>query len=195
MIEVLLLRNVWLVTFFWGLLYLSDYYLTIYAAREFRTRLGAHVQFEGSYELTPAFQKDVDGLKLFSRAFTWRWLFSLVLIPVIYWISLYIFEDLLIYLFLTGGLFLRGAAIHLRHLRNVGMARLTSQPGSIRGTVQYSRWLNLRMSALELFGFGVFFLLVAAVAGSWFFFGGGVITCITGLQHWMMTRKLKPALP
>ena len=195
MVEFLLLRNVWFVTFLWGLVYLSDYYLTIYSAREFYGRLGKHIRFEGSYELTPAFEKDIDRLRLFSPAFFSRLLISLALIPAIFYISLYLFEDVFLYLFLIGALFLRGVAIHMRHLRNISMAVLTRQPGSMRGEIAYSRWLNLRMSALELLGFGVFFLIAAAIDRSWFFLGGGIITTITGFQHWLMTRKLKPALP
>ena len=49
----------------WIILYTSDYYLTIYSARGFR-EIG-HFQFEGSFELTPQYQKDIDALKPVSR--------------------------------------------------------------------------------------------------------------------------------
>ena len=45
----------------WIILYISDYVLTIYSARGFR-EIG-HFQFEGSFELTPQFQRDIDALK------------------------------------------------------------------------------------------------------------------------------------
>ena len=57
----------------WIVLYISDYYLTLYAARGFK-EIG-HIQFEGSYELTPQYQKDIDALTPVSR----RHLIALVL--------------------------------------------------------------------------------------------------------------------
>lgn len=49
----------------WIILYISDYYLTLYWARGFREI--RHFQFEGSFELTPQYQKDIDGLKPISK--------------------------------------------------------------------------------------------------------------------------------
>lgn len=195
MIGIWLLQNVWLVTILWALVYISDYYLTIYSARQFAGPMRRHIQVEGSFELTPVFQKDVDALKMFSPAFFSRLLISLALIPAIYVVALNLFENLFLYEFLIGGLFLRSASIHLRHLRNVTTAILVRRPGSMRGKVENSRWLTLRLSGAELMGFGVLFLLAALVASSAFFLGGGVITSITGIQHWAMARKMQPALP
>ena len=47
------------------ILYISDYYLTIYSARGFRET--GHFQFEDSLELTPQYQKDVNAFKPISK--------------------------------------------------------------------------------------------------------------------------------
>jgi len=190
MLETFVYGNVWLAMFFWGLVYLSDYYLTIYAARHYHDALGNFMHYEGSYELTPAFQKDIDTLNPFSRAFYWRWLFSLVLIYAVYWVARILPGGSLLYSFLLGGLFIRELVIHMRHARTISLIWLAKKPGAIRGSVEYSRWLNLRLSAVELVSFGLFFLLLAIFTSSWFFFGGALITAITGFQHWLYTRKM-----
>ncbi len=63
----------------WIILYISDYYLTIYSARGFR-EIG-HFQFEGSFELTPQYQKDIDTLRPVSRRhITLLFVYSLIIL-------------------------------------------------------------------------------------------------------------------
>ena len=191
--EEFLIKHVWITAILFGIVSLADYYLTIYGARLFRDTLGAHVQNEGSYELTPTFRKDVDNLRLFSPAFAWRLIFTMALLPVIYWLSYSLLGIGWPYLFLAGGLFLRAVPILLRHMRNIGLGLLAREPGSIQGSVTYSQRLNFRLSAVELVGFAAFFLITAVVLNSAFFYGGAIITGITGLQHWSYGRKTSPA--
>lgn len=187
-----LIEHAWIITILWGIVYLADYYLTIYGARLFREILGPHIQTGGSYELTPVFRKDVDNLRLFSPAFAWRLIFSMAMFPVIYWISYSLLGTGWPFLFLAGGFFLRSVPILLRHMRNIGMALSAREPGSIQGSVTYSLKLNLRLSAVELWGFAAFYLITAVVLNSAFFYGGAVICAITGLQHWSYARKQSP---
>lgn len=195
MLTAFFAQNLWLVALLWALTYLSDYYLTIYSARLFKSNLQAHILHEGSLELTPIFQKDVDNLKLFSGAFYSRLAFSIGLVLVIGWLFNGPLELPYAYHFILGGLFLREAAVHLRHFRNISMAKCANQTGSLRGKVEYSRWLIYRTSALDLWSYAAFFLLISFFAGFWFFFGGAFFTAFTGLQHWQISRKFKPALP
>ena len=62
-------EKLWLILPIWVLVYLSDYYLTILGARAYEAGAKEHLLFEGSYELTPTFQKDVDALRVFSPKF------------------------------------------------------------------------------------------------------------------------------
>jgi hypothetical protein len=59
-VENLLAASPWTGVALWIILYISDYYLTLYSARGFH-EIG-HFQFEGSLELTPQYQKDIDAL-------------------------------------------------------------------------------------------------------------------------------------
>ena len=53
--------NIWLALAIWVVSYCADYYLTLYSARLYRAQAQAHFAFEGSLELTPYYQADIDG--------------------------------------------------------------------------------------------------------------------------------------
>ena len=63
--ELWLAQSPWIGIILWIILYISDYYLTIYSARGFR-QIG-HFKFEGGPELTPQYEKDIEALKPISR--------------------------------------------------------------------------------------------------------------------------------
>ena len=53
----------------WALLYISDYACTIASAGAYRAGVSEYIEFEGSFELTPYYQADVNALRHFSRRF------------------------------------------------------------------------------------------------------------------------------
>jgi hypothetical protein len=61
-IESYMLNHPWLVILIWIVLYTGDHYLTIIGARLHRKQ--NIFEFEGSYELTPECQSDIDGQPL-----------------------------------------------------------------------------------------------------------------------------------
>lgn len=63
------LTSLWPGLLVWILLYVSDYTLTITCARLYRNGVNEKLVFEGSYEITPYFQKDIDTLRLASPRF------------------------------------------------------------------------------------------------------------------------------
>jgi hypothetical protein len=63
MMNLDLLDNLWSGLAVWTALYASDYSLTLACARMYRHGVGEKIVFEGSYELTPYFQPDIDALK------------------------------------------------------------------------------------------------------------------------------------
>jgi hypothetical protein len=186
------LLNIWFITVLWVVIYLSDYYLTIYGARSIRTHLVEYITYEGSLELTPVFQKDVDRLRKFSPAFFLRLLFSTILLPAIWYLSLVFLGMPEFLLFALGGLFLREAVVHLRHFRTIALALFARDPSAIDGKIKYSRWVNLKISGIEILSFAGFYMLLALALGSWFFLGGAVSCLVTGMSHWRMAQKSYP---
>src|SRR5258706_12053001 len=119
----------------WIILYISDYYLTIYSARGLK-EIG-HFQTEGSFELTPQYQKDIDALKLVSKLHVTLLVVYSLLLLVLWWVfdSLFFFPWL--YRFYLGMFLLLEIAVHIRHLRNVFIVREVKKNGGVDGQVTY----------------------------------------------------------
>ena len=190
--EYWLSTSPWPGVILWMILYTSDYYLTIYSARGFR-EIG-HFQFEGSFELTPQYQKDVDALNPVSK----RHIVLLVLLSVLVYILWWVFVDLVyfpgLYELYLGMFLLIEVAVHLRHLRNIFLIREIRRHGGVEGQIAYRKWFSYRVSAFEVNLFGVLFLIIALLHFSTFFFGGAIICFATGFRHNQLAKKTK-ALP
>ena len=191
--EYWLATSPWPGVILWIILYISDYYLTIHSARGFRA-IG-HFQFEGSYELTPQFQKDVDALKPIST----RHIAMLILCSLIIFLLWWVIADLLarpwLYNLYLGLFLLVEVAVHLRHLRNVFLVREVRKHGGVEGQISYRKWFTYRISAFEFYMFSVLFLLIAALTYSLFFLGGAIMCFGTGFKHSRMAKKAKSNPP
>ena len=66
MLEELLVNNLWLAIPAWIAIYVLDYQLTITSARLYQAGAKDYLGIEGSVELTPQYQKDVDAVRRFS---------------------------------------------------------------------------------------------------------------------------------
>ena len=181
-------QSIWLILAIWGFTYLADYYLTIVSAKNHRDYLSEYISYDGSFELTPQFQKDVDGLKLISPQFLMRWSLSFLIIYILWWLSVRVIQLPQYFYFLFGALFLREVAILLRHLRNLSVYYIAKN-GGIKGRIEYSRWFVLKLSAAEFFSFCFVYLVFAIIAGSWFFLGGILGCLVIAIQHWILSKK------
>ncbi len=179
----------------WAAVYTSDYYLTLYGARLYRSGPHRHLEFEGSYELTPVFQRDIDLMRRVSARFLLALAFSAVALFGVWLIGVRALRVEWPLAVLLGGLVLREAAVHLRHFRNIAMFRMARQTGALAGKLVYPRWFLLRSSAFELFSFAAFFLFLAAIVGGWFFVGGALSCAATGFQQLRRSGKAVMQVP
>ena len=182
------LQNIWLIITIWGFIYLADYYLTIISAKKYRESMQEYIRYEGSFELTPQFQQDIDALRLFSPQFLIRWLLSMPMIYTVWWLSVKVLEQPSFFYFLVGALVLREVAVHLRHVRNLALYTHVKS-GGVKGKIEYSRWLVLKLSAAELLSFCFVYGLSAIFVKSWFFSGGAFSCFVVALQHWRLSKK------
>jgi len=181
----------WYGVILWIILYSSDYYLTLISARGFR-QVG-HFHFEGSFELTPQYQKDIDDLRPISRLHITLLIGYSILILVIWWITrLSMFLEWT-YPFYLGMLLLVEVAVHLRHFRNLAIIRELHRNGGVEGQITYRKWFSYRNSANELYITGSLFLLVALLTYSLFFLGGAIMCYGTGFKHARLAKKTKSA--
>jgi hypothetical protein len=173
----------------WVILYISDYYLTIYSARGFR-EIG-HFQFEGSFELTPQYQKDIDALKPVSKLHVTLLILYSVLIIFIWWFTRLLIYFPWTYLLYLGMFLLLEVAIHLRHLRNISLIREIRKSGGVAGQISYRKWFTYRISASEFYTYSALFLIIAVLNSSTFFLGGAIMCLGTGFKHSKLAKRAK----
>jgi hypothetical protein len=187
--EYWLSTSPWPGVILWLILYTSDYYLTIYSARGFR-EVG-HFQFEGSFELTPLYQKDIDALKPVSKRHIFLLILCSLLIVFIWWVTKQLFFFPWTYLLYLGMFLLIEVAVHLRHLRNLSLIREIRRGGGVEGQISYKKWFSYRISASELYLYSVLFLIIAVLTYSPFFLGGAITCLVTGIKHSRLAKKTK----
>lgn len=187
--EFWLASSPWPGVILWVILYVSDYYLTIYSARGFR-EIG-HFQFEGSFELTPQYQKEIDALKPVSKLHITLLILYSLLIVFIWWFTRMLIYFPWTYLLYLGMFLCLEIGVHLRHLRNVSLIREVRRNGGVDGQISYRKWFTYRISASEFYTFSTLFLIISVLSYSTFFLGGAIMCLGTGFKHSRLARKAK----
>jgi hypothetical protein len=179
--------SVWPGLTVWVLLYISDYALTIACARLYRGGVSEKLAFEGSYEITPFFQRDINSLRRISPRFLVMLFVTTFLMATVWYLSEQSTPEL--YVFLSGSMILLELTVHTRHLRNLFMFRAMGKSDCVRGRIEYSRPFILQMSSDELFIFSAFFLLLFVFTQSWFVLGGAMSCFSTAIKHRRLAQK------
>jgi hypothetical protein len=179
--------SVWPSLTVWILLYISDYALTITCARLYRAGVCEKLAFEGSFELNPIFQKDIDSLRRFSPRFLAMLFVTSGLLATVWFLSSESAPGM--FVFLSGAMILLEMTVHTRHLRNFFMFRAMLKSDSVRGRIEYTRPFILRMSSDELFIFSAMFLLLFVFTQSWFVLGGAATCFSTAIKQRRLARK------
>ena len=180
----------------WVVLFISDYTMTLLCARMYQAGVNEKLVFEGSYEITPFFQKDIDSLRVVSPHFLMALVFNALLISIIWWCS-YDSGIPQLYHFMLGALISVQLVVHTRHWRNFFSFRAMLANDSIRGRIEYPRTIMLKLSSSECLVFAGFLLIFFVFTESWFILGGSVGCLSLAFKHWRFARKhaLKLANP
>ena len=181
-----LLTRLWPGLFAWGVLYVSDYAFTLTCARLYRAGVSNKIALEGSFELNPYFQADIDSLKKVSPRFIFALVLGWVWLSGIYWITRE--PQLGVYEVALGAMILSELAIHIRHMRNLFLFREIANSDTVRGRIEYSRPLVLRMSSVELCGFAGAFALIFVFSQSLFTLGGAMGCLAMAWKHRRLAR-------
>lgn len=182
-----LLVTAWLGPTLWAAVYVSDYVLTVICARLYRAQ--DHVVFEGSYEITPFFQADIDSLRMFSPRFVGALMVTTGYVWLVRRLTISVGQAL--YLVVLGAMLLIQATVHIRHLRNWFL--FSKGAGLIHGRLTYPRRFLLTVSAFELTLFAGLYLGLYLVTSSGFVLGGGLACGIVAINHYRLARRLNPA--
>ena len=190
MLESYLLSRPWLVAAIWAVLYASDYYLTIWGAklREAQDVLAT----EGSYELNPFFQKDVDRKRLVGRAFLiWLILGAVVLVGAGYLVD----EPRKAYGFIAGMFVLPHLCVLRRHVSNIVLLKEVLRPESgVSGHLKVKRHVAHRECGYELGMYAFTAIVLFAVTDSYILLGGAFMLALMSRRQFIYSKraKLKP---
>jgi hypothetical protein len=182
-------ERLWPGLVFWGGLYISDYYLTLVCARLYQNGARNKLALEGSYEITPYFQADIDSLRAISPRFIAAFLWTEAWLAATWWLSQQ--STFSFYEIVFGSMVSVELAIHIRHFRNLFLFRAIVRSDEVQGRIQYSRPMSLRISAVELYGFATLFFLLSVFTQSWFTVGGTLSCFVTATKHLRLAQKAK----
>jgi hypothetical protein len=186
-----LFEHAWPGMVVWGLFYVSDYALTTVCARLYGRQ--KTIVFEGSYEITPFYQRDIDSLRVVSPRFIFILLLTLGGLGFL-WILNESSPAPELWQFVLGALVGVQLAVHMRHLRNLVLLRSINHAELVRGHIEYGRSVILRASSWECFAFSGFFLTLFAFTLSWFILGGALACFSLGVKHRRLAGRLHTGL-
>ena len=182
-----LLDNLWPGMLVWSVLFISDYSLTLACARLYRRGVQERIVFEGSFEITPYFQSDIDSLKVVSPRFLGAMLLAWVYLAAVWFLAGQSLPHL--YEFVLGALISSQLAVHVRHFRNLFLFRAIAGTDAVQGRIQYPRPLMLRMSSVELLAFSASFGVLFVFTSSWFLLGGAFACLSLARKHRRLAKK------
>ena len=174
---------------FWAALFVSDSNLTVTCARMYQAGVREHLVFEGSYELTPYHQADIDALRRFSPRFLFALVAASALLAGLWFLSVDDSFAPKVYETALGALILIQLTIHVRHVRNYFLFKAVLSGQGIGGRMEYTRPTMLTHSSVELFSFAALYGLLCIPTASWFIFGGAVACVIVGTKHRQLARE------
>jgi hypothetical protein len=180
----------------WALLFISDLNLTMICARMYQAGVREYIVFEGSYELTPYHQKDVDAQRRFSPQFLIALVAACTLMALLWRVTIGESSLGVAYEVMLGMLILSQLTIHVRHLRNYFLFRQILAGTGVSGRIEYARPAILTNSAVELFSFAALYAILFALTTTWFLLGGAFACAILGLKHQQLARQaaVRPAM-
>ncbi len=169
----------------WSALYISDYSLTLMGAKLYRAGARDKIAMEGSYEITPLFQADIDALRTISPRFVAALVLFNVLLAVLWNLTRW---QPGFYEFALGAMILSQLAVHMRHCRSISLFHIIAGGDAVRGRIEYSRSALLKMSYLELLTVCGFLMILFVFSPSWFLLGGAAACGSIAWKHWKLAH-------
>lgn len=181
----------WAPIMVWSAVYISDYAFSVYNARLYRSGAYNYYEFEGSLELTPQFQDDIDNLRWVSPRFIRAFLLSNIMVVGVWWLTIEWSEWPQVFRFVLGGMLLLEAVVHLRHLRLFVLFKQLATGQGVEGKIRQTQWIGYQASGWEFIAFAGLWLLLGIISSSWFILGGAFMNAITGIQHLRWGKKVR----
>lgn len=178
----------------WVIVYLCDYFLTLHGNRLRTTLAREHIGMDGSYELNPYYQRDIDANRRLSRRFVLMLVLLLVWL-ILMWYCANTLKAPEIFSAATGYLLLMELPILERHIQNISQFNAMKTPGAVVGFITYARWIQLSLSG-HIFGYWlVAYLVLFLLTGSWLFIGGAVAMLNLFIRFTVRGQRLRGRSP
>ena len=158
----------------WLVVYLADYYLTLYGQDLWLQNAEQFLKLGGSYELNPYYQRDIDAKKRVSRRFIFMLVFGIVWMLLVY-LSVHYLGIPQIFPAAIGFLVLPEIVVIATHVQNIRLFTLAAVPDAIKGEIGHARWVSLDNVAWK---YGYWALIFAILTANWFF-AGGIVSCFS----------------
>ncbi len=179
----------WLGSVVWIALHCLDYWLTIYGALLYRAVGHRFVEFSGSYELNPVFQRVVDRGQWISR----RFILTLLAPAALFWLLAVLdtSDHLCVLDPVLGAVIFTRVGVITLHLTNIWLFRRADRyPGAVTGHIRYDRPTTLLISALRYAFLGAVVGIAACIAPNGFLIGGAGGFLMLALMLFRLARKV-----
>ncbi len=133
--EALFYVSPWPGLVLWSVLYVSDFFMTMTCARLYQQGARERIAFEGSYEITPYYQGDVDALRMVSPRFLLALVATCAIQAMLWYLSMRTGVLPQAYLFAVGMMVGVQLTIHVRHIRNLFLFRAVVAGDGITGRI------------------------------------------------------------
>jgi hypothetical protein len=192
-------RGVWPGVVLGAALYCLDYALTLVTASLYHRRVKDKIVLEGSFELNPLFEKDIDLRRTLSPRFLVGLGVLLAMLALLWYIAVRQAFWPEVFFFTFGGLIFLQLAVQMRHLRNLFFFLTAFGPDGVQGQIQYPRVVSLRQSAFEFLTSACLYAVIFLVTDNVLVLGG-MVTCLAmaakqGALAWRWAKRTALAAP
>jgi hypothetical protein len=168
-----------------------DWSLTHVGARAFQ-RVRHIWDVEGSYELNPTWQAEVDA----GRRFSWR-AAAVALLLFVLLVAMWLVVEISslgasFFAFAAGAVLLVQAPTLLLHAANLQTFRTLADPTAVQGAIRLSRWYVYDQSAWAYARFALLWLVLWPPSQQLFFAGGALGCGLLGFRMLGLGRRLRP---
>jgi hypothetical protein len=185
-------NNLYIALLLWVILYSADYYLTLWGNR-LRNQYGKqHVEFEGSYELNPLYQRDIDRMVKLSPRFVLALITFAAVLSVIWWLAREL-EIPEIFALAAGMMVGMELAVIATHLQNITVFSAMKTPGAVEGKIKYARWVSLRIAVRNFAYWSLVYFVLFLLTGNWLLLGGTLSCAAVFLRFRRMETKIRQA--
>jgi len=187
--------NLWIGLALWVVSYLCDYYMTLYANRLRMQYTAPYIEIEGSFELNPYYQKDIDSQRKVSSRFIFMLLFVSGWLAFTWFLADMVHITALIFPVALGIFLIPEFNVLGNHIILISTFRMMSVPGAAEGHLKQARWMIVRATAHRMGYWALFCFILFLLTGNLLLFGGALGELRSFLRYNRMSVRLQAQSP